>query len=135
METQGLTLEQKFKYLEVDMLKLREENTRLRKTLRENGRHARRVERAYQDALLLATWRAAGIIPSRRYAKRFEMTQFRYESACGLLKLARIIQRQRAWVTEDLATMERKLAVARDKAIEDPALFFLRLNKHSRPSS
>jgi hypothetical protein len=132
METQGLTKDQQIRYLEVEVLKVKQENSRLRKALGENGRHSRRIQKAYDDALLLATWRSAGIIPSRRYAKRFKMTQFRYENACGLLKLARIIQRQRTWVTEDLEAMERKLTVARDKALQDPGIFFLRLNRHSR---
>jgi hypothetical protein len=133
MATHELTKDQQIRYLEVDNLKLRQENTRLRKAVKENGRHSRRIEQAYEDALLLATWRAAGIIPSRRYAKRFKITQFRYENAFGLLRLARIIQRQRAWVTEDLSVMESKLDLAREKALEDPQLYFLRLNRHSRP--
>jgi hypothetical protein len=125
------TPEQKLRYLEVDLEKLRDENTRLRKALAEDSRHARRIERAYQDALLLAGWRAAGIAPSRRYARRFGMTQFRHENAQGLLRLARIIEGRRRWVTEDLSVMEKKLAKAKERALSDSKLFFLRLNKHS----
>jgi hypothetical protein len=132
MAKPGLTPEQEIRYLEIELAKARAEATKLRKALKENGRHARRIDRAYEDALLLAGWRAAGIIPSRRYANRFQITQFRYENAFGLLKLARVIQGRRRWVTEDLATIERKLAKARDRAVEDPNAFFLYLNKHCR---
>src|SRR5689334_17842582 len=107
-----LTLSQKVEYLEVDILKLKKENTALRKALRENSKHARRVEKAYDDALLLISWHVAGIIPSRRYARLYNITQHRYENAYGLLKLARVIHRRRTWAREDLATMERKLAKA-----------------------
>ena len=41
-------------YLQLEIAELKAENTRLRKKLKENSRHARRVEKAYQDALLLA---------------------------------------------------------------------------------
>jgi hypothetical protein len=130
-----LTPIQKLGYLEADNLRLMQENTRLRKALSANHRHRRRIERAYEDALLLASWRAAGIIPSRRYANRFGVTQFRYENAFGLLKLARIIQGNRRWVTDDLETISKKLEIARNRALEDPDVFFLRLNKHSQPCS
>ena len=132
MADQGLTLEQKLRYLEVDLLKLRAENTRLRKALKENGRHSRRVERAYEDALLLATWQAAGIIPSRRYAKIKGMSQNRWENATALLKLARIITRQRHWTTDNLAVIEKRLETARERATADPPLFFLRANSHCK---
>jgi hypothetical protein len=131
--SQGLTPEQQIGYLEVELAKAKAEATRLRKALGENGRHSRRIQRAYEDALLLAGWRVAGIIPSRRYAKLFKITQFRYENSFGLLKLARVIRGRRRWVIEDLSTIESKLAKARDRALEDPQAFFLYLNKHCKP--
>ena len=132
-EGSGLTADQKIGYLEAENLKLRRENTRLRKALHENSRHARRIEKAHEDALLLASWRAAGIIPSRRYAGLYEMTQPRFENALGLLKLARVVVRQRHWAITDLTVIEHKLGVAKQKAIEDPSLFFLRMARHHQP--
>jgi hypothetical protein len=116
--------EQQLRYLQIEWDKARAENTRLRKALAENGRHARRIEKAYEDALLLATLYSAGIIPSRRYARLQNMKQNRWQNAVALLKLARIITRQRHWVTADLAPIETKLTLARQKALKDCQLFF-----------
>ena len=44
------------RHLEVELLRLREENAKFCKALRINGRHARRIQRAYDAALLLAQW-------------------------------------------------------------------------------
>jgi hypothetical protein len=132
METQGLSLAQQVRYLEIDLLKARQENTALRKALHQNSRHVRRVEKAYEDALLLAAWRSSGIIPSRRYAKQYGLTQNRWQNAMALLKLARVVERQRRWVTEDPAVAEKKLEKAKARAMADPQLFFLRLNRHGR---
>ena len=125
-----MTPEQKIKYLEVELTQVKREATRLRKTLHENSRHARRIQRAYQDALLLVTFRVAGIIPSRRFVRLHEVSQHRYENALGLLRMARIIQRNRHWIMIDVATAEGRLARARNNAIEYPDSFFCRLNKH-----
>jgi hypothetical protein len=131
--TNKLTPEQKIGMLEVELLKAKREAAKLRKALSINSRTHKRIEKAYEDALLLAAWRAAGIIPSRRYAGEYEMTQFRYENAFGLLKFARVIQGHRRWMLDDLATIEAKLARARNRAFEDPPAFFLYLNKHCTP--
>jgi hypothetical protein len=127
-----MNAEQQVRYLQIELEKARQEASRLRKALGENGKHARRIDKAYEDALLLATFYAAGIIPSRRYARLKGLTQNRWENATTLLKMARIIERQRRWVTADLAVIEKRLALAREKALENPALFFLRANKHTR---
>lgn len=132
MATSGLTLEQRVGYLEVELTKSKAEASRLRKTLKENGKHSRRIQKAYEDALLLAFWRSIGIVPSRRFALQYGLTQNRWQNAIGLLKLARIITRQRHWVVSDIATMEQKLKTASAKALEDPELFFLRLNRHAQ---
>jgi hypothetical protein len=131
-EENGLTPSQKLGYLEADNLRLRQENTRLRKALHENSRHTRRIEKAHEDALLLATFFSAGIIPSRRYAKLHGLTQNRWQNALGLLKLARVVVNCRHWVVKDFAVIEARLSAARDKAIEDRQLFFLRLNRHAK---
>jgi hypothetical protein len=131
-EVNGLSKDQQLGYLQVDNLKLKQENTRLRKALRENSRHARRIEKAYDDALLLATFYSAGIIPSRRYARLKGLSQNRWENSVALLKMARVVERHRRWVVGELEAIEKKLTMARDKALEDPALFFLRANKHCR---
>jgi hypothetical protein len=53
--------EQELRLLKIELEKAKQENSRLRKSLSENGRHARRVQNAYEDALLLATAYSAGM--------------------------------------------------------------------------
>ena len=65
------------RYLQLELAKAQAEAAQLRKKLHLSNRHAKRIEKAYEDALLLALWQASGIIPSRAYAKRFGLTQNR----------------------------------------------------------
>jgi hypothetical protein len=132
MEVEVMNAEQQIRYLQIELEKARQEATRLRKALGENSKHARRVDKAYEDALLLATFFSAGIIPSRRFAKLQGLTQNRWQNALGLLKLARVVVNYRHWAVKDLSVIEKKLAIARDKALEDRQLFFLRLNRHAK---
>lgn len=72
-----MNTEQQLRYLELKNAKLRAEAAQLRKKIGENSRHARRVNKAYDDALLLAMWKAAVIHPSRDYAHIQGMSQNR----------------------------------------------------------
>ena len=119
------------RYQEQEIRELRAENAQLRKRLGETNRHARRVARAYQDALLLATWRAAHIPPSRSYARHHKISQRRWQNAVGLLRLARVIEGRSRWITTDLTLVEQRLAVARQRATEQPAAYKMRLNGHA----
>lgn len=119
------------RYQAQEIRELKAENTALRKKLGETNRHARRVARAYQDALLLATWRAAHIFPSRSHAAHHKISQRRWQNAIGLLRLARVIEGRSRWVTTDLALVEARLAVARQRATEQPAAYKMRLNNHA----
>ncbi len=101
------------RYLRIELTKVQAEAAQLRKKLNLSNRHRKRVDKAYEDALLLATWHAAGIIPSRAYSKRFGFSQNRWQNAVALLKMARIIQRQRHWVISDLSLIEKRLPVPR----------------------
>jgi hypothetical protein len=97
-----------------------------------SARHRNRVEAAYKDALMLATWRANGIIPSRRYAAIYGITQNRFENAMGLLRLARIIVRHRTWKTDDLQTIKARLKNAKEYAVEYPDAYLARLADHAK---
>lgn len=119
------------RYQEQEIRELKAENTALRKKLKETGRHARRVARAYQDALLLATWRASHIPPSRSYAAHHKISQRRWQNAVGLLRMARVIEGRSRWITTDLTLVEQRLAVARQRATEQPAAYRMRLNGHA----
>ena len=95
-------------------------------------RHRLRVETAYQDALMLSLWRSQGIIPSRRYASIYGITQNRFENAIGLLRMARIVIGHRKWMTEDLSTIKMNLKRAKDYALEVPEAYHARLSEHAK---
>ncbi len=120
------------RYLKVELAKAKAEAAYLRKKLQVSTYHAKRIDKAYEDALLLAAWRAAGVTPSRSYAKRYGFTQNRWQNAVALLKMARVIQRHHHWVTEDLGLIEARLSNARVDAIQIPEAFFSRLPHHGR---
>jgi len=122
--------QQQIRYLELENTKLRAEAAQLRKKIGENSRHARRVNRAYQDALLMAMWKAAGIHGSRDYAKLQGMSQNRWQNAIALLRMARVVTRHRFWAVKDLAIVEQRLTTAKEKALNDADLFFLRHSRH-----
>ena len=124
--------DQYIQYLKLENNKLRTEATALRKRLKESSRHAKRVRRAFDDALLLAIWKVAQLSASRDYANQHGMTQNRWQSAIALLKMARVVTRYRHWVTTDLALIETRLTNAQKMAIEHPESFFLRLNRHGQ---
>jgi hypothetical protein len=111
--------------LVAEVRELRNENTGLRKRLAVDNRHARRVEQAYEDALLLATWRASGIHPSRRYARLMGMGKRRWAGAVALLRGARVVVRVRHWSTDDLASIDRRLGLVKQRVLTDRERFLL----------
>ena len=117
------------KHLELELLRLREENAQLRKALRVNGRHARRIQRAFDAALLLATWHVGHLDTSRDFARSMGMPQRQWENGIALLKLARVVNGRR-WRVHDLATIERALQRAQDRAMETPESYFAWCNRH-----
>src|SRR5262245_1940193 len=108
----GQTLEQKVRLLELELAKSRKEAAALKKRLGNRDSYPRRIERAYEDAILLSLWRSMGIRPSRRFAALYGITQHRWENAVGLLRLARIIRGESYWPVLDLSATEQKLATA-----------------------
>lgn len=122
---------QLLRYKDQEVRELRAEVARLRKRVGETGRHARRVEQAYKDAVLLASWRAVHIFPSRSYAAYHQISQRRWQNAIALLKLARVLDGRR-WLLTDAATIEQCLDCARKRAIEQPESYKMRLNRHGR---
>lgn len=128
-----MNTEQQVKYLELELRQVRHEAALLRKQIGANTRHVRRIQKAYQDALLLATWKMSGIPPSRSYAKRHGMTQNCWQNAVALLRMARVIIRHRHWALVDVDRIEQRLDKARQTAMDMPEAFFCRLNKHGAP--
>ena len=127
-----MTPEQKIKYLEVENAQIKATAAALRKKLADYSAHTRRVERAYDDALLLACWAVGGIAPSRRFAALHGMSQRRWQNACGLLRMARVLVSHRHWLTTDMALIEKRLERAIQHAVEAPHAYHARLNRHAR---
>ncbi len=119
------------KHMEIELDRLRDENRRLRKVLRINGRHASRIQRAYDAALLLATWHCGFLSTTRTDALARGQTQRQWENGIALLKLARVYDGRR-WALHDLAAIEARLSRAAERASEVPEAFFARLNRHAR---
>lgn len=120
------------KHLQLEIDRLKYENAKLRKALKVNGRHARRLQRAYDTALLLATWHVAHLPVSRAFARSHGVGQRSWENAIALLRLARVVHRQ-TWRMHDIATIERALARAQERANAAPEVYFLHVAKHGRP--
>jgi len=127
-----MNLSQEVEYLKLEIQKLKADRARMTKALQENSCHGRRVQRAYEDALLLAMWRSSGIIPSRRYARLHKFSQHRWENATGLLRMARVLTGHRRWATNDLTTIEARLETAKQRALENRDAYHSRLNAHAR---
>ena len=128
-----MTSEERIRDLELQNHLLRAEVTRLAKLAGERSKHARRVTRAYNDAILLAGLRAGGQRTSRPHmVEEHGFTQNRWENACALLRLARVLTRHRHWRTLDLERIGSALEDARLVAMEQPTAFRARLNRHAR---
>src|SRR5438270_13980293 len=125
-----MNTQQQLRYLQVELAKAKAEAAHLRKKLQFSNRHAKRIDKAYEDALLLATWRSTGTTASRAFARKQGFTQNRWENAVALLKVARVIQRQRHWVMDDLGLIEARLVNAREHAMKMPGAFFSRHPRH-----
>lgn len=123
---------QAIRYLELENADLRRENGRLRHKLADERHHPRRIERARDDALLLAMWKGAGIHPSRRFAVAQGMTERQWENAIALLRLARVLTGNRRWVTKDAAIIEQRLERAAKTAIESEEAYNARHGRYRR---
>jgi hypothetical protein len=119
-------------HLLVELRRLQTENRKLRAALKINGRHARRIKRAYDAALLLAQWHCAYLPTSREFAKSNGMAQRQWQNGITLLRLARVVDLAGRWHCHDLPTIERKLENATVGANAAPEAYFARGNKHMR---
>lgn len=110
-------------HLRIENDRLRRQNAQLRHALRlQNGRHAKRVDRAFEAALLLAELHCAFLDTARRPATVGTLTQRQWTNGMALLRLARVVHGRR-WRLHDLASIEERLERARAKALECPEAF------------
>ena len=119
------------RHLEYEIARLRSQNAELRRRLHLNGHHARRIERAYEIALLLAGFHVAYQSTSRAYALSQGISQRSWEGAVALLRLARVVNGRR-WAVNDLAGIEKRLSAAKERATLTPDAYFARGNLHMR---
>jgi hypothetical protein len=112
------------KHLLIELERLQAENAKLRAALRINGRHARRISRAHDCALLLATWHVAFLPTSREFAAKNSMPQRQWQNAQALLKLARVINAAGRWLCHDLPTISARLDDAVIAANAAPEAYF-----------
>ena len=111
-------------HLEVELARLQAENSKLRAALKLNGRHSRRIQRAFDCALLLATWHIAYLPTSREFAAQNGMAQRQWENAIALLRLAHSIKANGEWQYHDLPTIAARLEDAVIAANAAPSAFF-----------
>jgi hypothetical protein len=119
-------------HLLVELRRLQTENRELRAALKINGRHARRIRRAHDCALLLAEWHIAHLPTSREFAKEHGVSQRQWENGICLLRLARVVDIAGRWHWHDLPTISDKLDHAVVSANAAPEAFFARGNRHMR---
>lgn len=127
----SVTVEQREKWLDYTVERLDKENQQLRRRLRLSSRHARRVQRAFEDAHLLATLHVAYLPTERAHALRRGLTKRRWELAIGLLRMARV-HNGTSWDSHSPDVIARRLEKALEKALDDPRMYRLYLPKYLR---
>ena len=131
----SLSAEQRNRLLESQLRVANAEIAQLRRRLSENGAHAKRIDRAYVDGLLLAQRHLAFLDTSRQAALAgADISHCRWENALALLRLGRC-HNGRRWLLHDLAEIEAALSRAKAVALENPDAYRARLPKHARPGA
>ena len=111
-------------HLLLEVKRLQAENAKLRAALKANGRHSRRISRAHDCSLLLATWHIAYLPTSREFAAQNGVGQRSWQNAMALLKLGRIVDVRGRWLLHDLPTISAKLDDAVIAANSAPEIYF-----------
>lgn len=126
--------EQRIRVLESQLRVANAEIAKLRRRLGQNGAYGKRLDNAYRDALLLAALHLGFQPTSRRAAEeQADISRNRHQNAIALLRLARV-HNGRQFLHHDLATIEERLATAKDVALTTPAAYRARLPRHMRPT-
>ncbi len=129
----SITPEQRIKFLEDELRHALADLAECRRKLGANSVHAKRIDRAYVDALKLAMLHVAYLPTSRDYAKaNAGVTHNQWENAMALLRMGLCVDKG-LWVIHDLDTIEHNLSMAKDRALIEPQAFRVRLPKHTRP--
>lgn len=118
------------KLLKLEVLELKEENARLRKALRENGRHAKRILRAHKTAMQLAVLHIGFQPTNRKHAKQRGISQRQWQNAVALLRLARVCDGSGRWKIHDLPSISNRLDDAVIAANAAPEAYFSKGPQH-----
>lgn len=93
------------------------------------------VQRAYASAQLLAMWHCAGFRTGRRASNQNGMSDRSWYAGRALLLLAGIYDWQLGFKTDNKEEIERLLAVAIEKATQNPASLLVRLPVSKQPKA
>ncbi len=119
-------------HLLLEINRLQSENKKMRAALKINGRHARRIQRAYDAAMLLALWHLSFLPTTREFAAQHGMGQRPWQNAMALLKLAKVCDQRGKWRYHDLATIEARLGDGVIAANAAPEAYFSKGSTHMR---
>ena len=119
--------------LSVKVTKLQQENHYLRRSNRVRP-HLRIVIRAEAAAHLLAMWHCAGYLTGRASAFVFGMSQDTFYAGRALCILANLHDGQR-WLTDDPATIQRRLGEATEYAKRRPDALIAHIPLSRQPKS
>jgi hypothetical protein len=123
-----MELHQYATYLEIENGQLRDRVVKLGRKAGERTYHARRVQLAHDDALLMATLYCAGIYPSRHYMQHQSVSRTRFDNALALLRMARVVKRKWLWPARrevHFPTIEKAVGLAKTKATDKPESYRL----------
>ncbi len=119
------------KHILADNVRLRAENERLRGKLKlADGRHTKRIRRAYVSALALASLHIAYLPTTRKQAMLAGLSQRQFENGRAMLQMARVLN-GRKWKLHNLADIDDRLNAAVARALADPEVFRSRLPRHA----
>lgn len=121
---------QLLRYQDAYIRTLERERTQLYKRLGEKGGFAKRIRQAHEDARLLCLWWTGGILPSRRFAMKQNMSQRQWQNAFALCRMARLVVRHHHWIDASPETVEARLGQAVERALACPDEFDKHLNRH-----
>jgi hypothetical protein len=113
-------------HIVVELRRLQTENRKLRAALKLNGRHARRIQRAHDVALLLTQFHVAHLPTCREFAMQNGVAQRQWQNGITLLRLARVCDLAGRWHVHDLTAISAKLDHAAVAANAAPEAYFAR---------
>lgn len=126
------TANEQWRLTALELAATKKELADARRKLQERGRHADRIRQAHVDALVMAGHHIAYLNTTRRAALELAgITQRRWESAVGLMRLANVVNKRNRWLIHDLEDITKRLDKAQQAALDCPPAYRSRLSKHA----